>query len=569
MKKLSITFGVFLTFILIAVNGFPASLKFDFDGDPNTWETEWSMDIGDTVEVDVWLEGYTGDVVSVTYGLCNGKETCVYNWGSSVEPSSVSVVDAWPYDTDVGGPWSPSRSYAHFLSDGKYWYKVGSETSDLPIPVTNKMKLHTIELEKTEDYDSIIGTFSVLGGNDLLAVLPNGATQFYGLTQTTARIRPTFDCEIEVIPQTASVFTWETVQFSATVDGICFDLDPDPSCYTWEIAEQESTGSTISATGLYTAGANEGTDIIRVTDTCNNDISDTATVTVSMSPTTTTTTSVGPIPGPGPGPTTTTTVIPLGKQCITDKSCNDGIFCNGEERCVPIGEDAAVYSWSASLAGSTGTTGNTGKLGICQSGEVPCPNDGLYCTGEESCDEEKQVCLSTGDPCAPEGLLCDEEDDICRPGCVDDDDCEDDGLFCNGEEICINGSCGHSGDPCPAGTTCVEETDQCTSSVPITITATPDPILRSRWIMIPAFIIIAGEDTSFSQLTSQVNYNPSNALLPMPALVLGPELIWQLVFVNPPWLAGNPGDPQTVKVTVDEVMDEFEIKLLPFILDQK
>lgn len=86
--------------------------------------------------------------------------------------------------------------------------------------------------------------------------------------------------------------------------------------------------------------------------------------------------------------------------------------------------------------------------------------------------------------------------------------------------------------------------------------------------MFPASIIITGEGTNFSQLTSQVTYSPSNALVKLPALVLGPELIWQLVLVNPPWLAGNPEDPQTVTATVDGAVDSFEIKLLPFILNQ-
>ena len=143
-------------------------------------------------------------------------------------------------------------------------------------------------------------------------------------------------------------------------------------------------------------------------------------------------------PGPRPpSPTTTTTsIIPIGKSCITDKSCNDGIFCNGEEICDYGLQETSVYSWSTGLAGSTSNTGNTGnELGICRRGEEPCPDDGLYCTGEESCDEENRVCLSTGDPCEPEGLVCDEEVDACKPPaeCVGDEDCVDDGLFCNGE----------------------------------------------------------------------------------------------------------------------------------------
>ena len=43
-------------------------------------------------------------------------------------------------------------------------------------------------------------------------------------------------------------------------------------------------------------------------------------------------------------------------------------------------------------------------------------------------------------------------------------DC-DDGLYCNGDDSCENGDCSvHSGDPCPAGTVCNEDTDSCDSS---------------------------------------------------------------------------------------------------------
>ena len=45
--------------------------------------------------------------------------------------------------------------------------------------------------------------------------------------------------------------------------------------------------------------------------------------------------------------------------------------------------------------------------------------------------------------------------------CTSNDDCDDDGAFCNGDEVCVDGFCDHSGDPCQEGTTCVEESDQC------------------------------------------------------------------------------------------------------------
>jgi hypothetical protein len=339
-----------------------------------------------------------------------------------------------------------------------------------------------------------------------------------------------------------------TIPFEATEDGTC-----NPPSYSWQVTS--NCGSNIDATGFYIAGdvASNCTDTVTVTDTANENIQAAATVNIEVMTTT----------------TTTPPTIPIGSLCITDKSCNDWIYCNGEEKCDDNGEVTGVYSWSTVLAGSTG---NTGNVRTCQRGEVPCPDDGLFCTGEISCDEEKEICLSTGDPCEPEGLVCDETSDICRPPeCVDDGDC-DDGLFCNGEETCVDGTCKEGENPCLPDEDCDEENNVCTTTIPPTIpiiTASPNPMMRSRWVMLPTMVVITGEDTSFSQLTSRVSYSPSTALLPMPALVLGPEIIWQLVFVNPSWLAGFPGDPQTVTATVDGASEDFEIELLPFILDQK
>jgi subtilisin family serine protease len=86
-------------------------------------------------------------------------------------------------------------------------------------------------------------------------------------------------CIVSVSPDAATVFTWESIQFSTTQDGTC-----NEPCYTWEVSMQQSTGSTIDQNGLYTAGGNAGTDRVRVTDPCNGYISDSATVTVLGDP---------------------------------------------------------------------------------------------------------------------------------------------------------------------------------------------------------------------------------------------------------------------------------------------
>ena len=97
-----------------------------------------------------------------------------------------------------------------------------------------------------------------------------------------------------------------------------------------------------------------------------------------------------------------------------------------------------------------------------------------------------------------------------------------------------------------------------TTTTPVTTTTTapssnisvsPDSIPRSRWIPLPAIL-----------------YSPDRAVTALPPLVLSAELIWQTVLVNPAWLAG--AGNQTVTVTVDGGSDDFDINLLPFILDE-
>ena len=106
-----------------------------------------------------------------------------------------------------------------------------------------------------------------------------------------------------------------------------------------------------------------------------------------------------------------------------------------------------------------------------------------------------------------------------------------------------------------------------TTTIPdSTISLSPDPIFRSRWLVLFAMITIEGNGTSFARLSSKPTYGPANALFAFTPLVLNEELIRQLVLVNPAWLAGA-GD-QTATVTVDGFSDDFTISLLPILLDE-
>ena len=74
------------------------------------------------------------------------------------------------------------------------------------------------------------------------------------------------------------------------------------------------------------------------------------------------------------------------KACESNADCDDGVPC---------------------------TIDTCDSTNVCQftPNDADCPDDGLFCNGDEFCDSEND-CSSTGDPC-DEGEVCDEDNDIC------------------------------------------------------------------------------------------------------------------------------------------------------------
>ncbi|MFN2428026.1 MAG: DUF4215 domain-containing protein, partial [Candidatus Binatia bacterium] len=171
--------------------------------------------------------------------------------------------------------------------------------------------------------------------------------------------------------------------------------------------------------------------------------------------------------------------------------CDDGIFCNGADFChggacvVHDGDPCAAgpecanacSESSASCQAPAGSPcrgdANACTDDLCDGGgrcihaanAAPC-DDGLYCTGADSC-RDATCSVHAGDPCGGEcGGACDESRDQCVAGeltpCADDanpctaDFCDnagrcvhepfdgecDDRDFCSVGEVCTDGSCG-------------------------------------------------------------------------------------------------------------------------------
>jgi len=141
--------------------------------------------------------------------------------------------------------------------------------------------------------------------------------------------------------------------------------------------------------------------------------------------------------------------------CHTDADCDDGLFCNGIERCVDdmCEEGQAPCVWVDDICGPAcieeldACVDLCGGMSMCHT-DADC-DDGLFCTGIErcvagECEEGYPPCPGLDDVCGPE---CREELDACVSFCTDDAQC-DDGVFCNGAETCYYCRCAPGCPPC-------------------------------------------------------------------------------------------------------------------------
>ena len=100
-------------------------------------------------------------------------------------------------------------------------------------------------------------------------------------------------------------------------------------------------------------------------------------------------------------------------QCTQDAECDDGLYCTGTESC--------------------------DQYHCVHNNDAPCPDDGLFCNGLEVCDEETKVCSVENVPQCDDAVYCNgvetcsEATKSCQAGTAP---CADDGMFCDGQEVC-------------------------------------------------------------------------------------------------------------------------------------
>jgi len=139
-----------------------------------------------------------------------------------------------------------------------------------------------------------------------------------------------------------------------------------------------------------------------------------------------------------------------------DPCPDNGLWCDGQEYCneaLRLCDAANIPDCSADGIFCNGDEYCDEDIDTCAHTGNPCTDDGLFCTGTEYCDEDLDQCPQTGDPCVDDGVFCngiescDEENDTCPSS---GDPCTDDGIFCNGEEYCDenNDNCTRTAEPC-------------------------------------------------------------------------------------------------------------------------
>lgn len=141
-----------------------------------------------------------------------------------------------------------------------------------------------------------------------------------------------------------------------------------------------------------------------------------------------------------------------------DVRCDDGLFCDGVERCdAQLGcQSGTAMSCDDAVACTVDRCDERSRQCTHAADNTAC-DDGAFCNGQETCDV-LHGCAPGVAPCDGDG--CNENLNACVE-CAADADC-DDGEFCNGAERCNEaGECVEGKAPCQDGETCDPVAREC------------------------------------------------------------------------------------------------------------
>jgi hypothetical protein len=153
--------------------------------------------------------------------------------------------------------------------------------------------------------------------------------------------------------------------------------------------------------------------------------------------------------------------------------------------------------------------------------------------------------------------------------CELDSDCRNDGLYCNGDEFCNEGTCVSAGNPCAEDLICDEATDECKTVIPPgTLQFTLDAWYQSRWVSRVVFLSIEGLGTHFDRAITEITLNPSYAVIMLFA-VIDETTIECVGILMPRWWAPVDSIDITVSTGAEVATAKMGINLLPLLLEQE
>ena len=125
---------------LVCVVDPPITYQFDFNGD-EVWDTEWCLEMGETVDVAIWIDDY--NLPEVLWG----SAWFFMNYDDNY--LQVNAENSYIYDTNNGGPWAPGFSWFDDIGDGGIVFELrtGNPWGGV-LPTDGKVKLAVIQLER-------------------------------------------------------------------------------------------------------------------------------------------------------------------------------------------------------------------------------------------------------------------------------------------------------------------------------------------------------------------------------------------------------------------------------------
>ena len=130
----------------------PITYQFDFNGD-QVWDTEWCLEMGETVDVEVWIDDYnlTEELFGSVWLFVNYDDNYL----------QLNTENSYIYTTEHGGPWLPGFSFFDDLGGG-IAFQLQAASYGGVLPTDGKVKLAVIQLERIgatpPPGDALIGT---------------------------------------------------------------------------------------------------------------------------------------------------------------------------------------------------------------------------------------------------------------------------------------------------------------------------------------------------------------------------------------------------------------------------